>query len=84
MVPTSLQTLDVGGTARVQAQAATANTIAARNSSGDIYAQVFHGIATQAQYADLAEKYTADKEYEPRYCVSIWRRSRSYRMYSIL
>ena len=62
---TSSQTLDVGGTARSSSTSATANTIAARNSSGDLYANVFHGIATQAQYADLAEKYTADKDYEP-------------------
>lgn len=62
---TSSQTLDVGGTARAASTSSTANTIAARNSSGDLYAQVFHGVATQAQYADLAEKYTADKEYEP-------------------
>tara|TARA_B100002019_G_C21273149_1_gene603602 strand:- start:4244 stop:5752 length:1509 start_codon:yes stop_codon:yes gene_type:complete len=62
---TSSQTLDVGGTGRAASTSSTANTIAARNSSGDLYAQVFHGIATQAQYADLAEKYKADKDYEP-------------------
>jgi hypothetical protein len=43
----------------------TVNTIAARDSSGDIYANVFHGEATSAQFADLAEKYLADSEYEP-------------------
>jgi len=62
---TSAQTLEVAGTSRSASTSATANTIAARNSSGDLYAQVFHGIATQARYADLAEKYTADKDYEP-------------------
>lgn len=41
----------------------TANTIAARDSSGDLKANVFDGTATAAQYADLAEKYLADKEY---------------------
>lgn len=45
------------------ATAATASTIAARDSSGDITAVVFRGKATSAQYADLAEKYTTDKEY---------------------
>ena len=30
---------------------------------GDVYATVFHGIATSANYADLAEKYLADREY---------------------
>jgi hypothetical protein len=44
---------------------ATAYTIAARNSSGDIFANVFRGEATAARYADLAERYEADAEYEP-------------------
>jgi hypothetical protein len=30
-----------------------------------VYATTFNGTATMAQYADLAEMYTADKEYEP-------------------
>ena len=30
-----------------------------------VYANYFDGIATTAQYADLAEKYVADQEYEP-------------------
>lgn len=30
----------------------------------DVYADTFIGIATQAQYADLAEKYVADQDYE--------------------
>lgn len=30
-----------------------------------VYAQVFDGVATNARYADLAEKYLADQEYEP-------------------
>lgn len=32
--------------------------------AGDMYATVFHGTATAANYADLAEKYLADAEYE--------------------
>ena len=43
----------------------TAYSIAARNASGNLLANVFDGTATSAQYADLAEKYLADKEYEP-------------------
>jgi hypothetical protein len=31
---------------------------------GDMYATIFHGTATAANYADLAEKYLADAEYE--------------------
>ena len=45
--------------------AATANTIAKRDSSGNITANVFNGTATAARYADLAEKYTTDQEYLP-------------------
>jgi hypothetical protein len=45
------------------ATAATANTIALRDSSGNLTANVFNGVATSARYADLAEKYTTDKEY---------------------
>ena len=45
------------------ATAATASTIAARDTNGDLTANVFRGKATSAQYADLAEKYTTDKEY---------------------
>ena len=42
----------------------TAFTIAARNSAGNLLANVFDGTATSAQYADLAEKYLPDAEYE--------------------
>ena len=31
----------------------------------DVQATVFHGQSTSARYADLAEKYIADKEYDP-------------------
>jgi|APGre2960657373_1045057.scaffolds.fasta_scaffold12983_2 hypothetical protein len=43
---------------------ATAYSIAARDSSGNISAVLFQGTATSARYADLAEKYLADTEYE--------------------
>lgn len=42
----------------------TAYTIAARDASGNLLANIFDGTATAAQYADLAEKYLADKEYD--------------------
>jgi len=54
--------------------ATTTNTfsaIAARDGAGDIYATVFRGLATSANYADLAEKYLADKEYEVGTVVSV-------------
>ena len=43
---------------------ATAYSIAARDSSGNIAAVLFQGTATSARYADLAEKYLADADYE--------------------
>jgi hypothetical protein len=54
----------VGATYRSTATTPTADTIAARDASGDIYASLFQGTATAARYADLAEKYLADAEYE--------------------
>ena len=50
---------------------ASASSIAARNSSGDLIANLFQGTATAARYADLAEKYLADKEYEAGTVVSV-------------
>jgi hypothetical protein len=50
---------------------ASANSIAARDSSGNITANVFNGTATAARYADLAEKYLCDAEYEPGTVVAI-------------
>lgn len=47
------------------------NTIAARNGDGDLLANLFQGTATTARYADLAEKYLTDKEYEPGTVVTI-------------
>jgi len=41
----------------------TSGAIAARDGSGDIYATVFRGLATSANYADLAEKYTTPEVY---------------------
>jgi hypothetical protein len=41
-----------------------ANTIAVRDSDGDLCATIFRGTATAALFADLAEKYLADDEYE--------------------
>lgn len=48
-----------------------ANTIAARDQNGDIFANYFQGIATSAQYADLAEKYLADAAYAPGTVISV-------------
>jgi putative methionine-R-sulfoxide reductase with GAF domain len=48
---------------RAASTTSSAYTIAARDSSGDVYANIFHGVATSARYADLAEKYLADEIY---------------------
>jgi hypothetical protein len=45
--------------------AAVANTLALRDSGGNITATNFLGTASSAKYADLAEIYTSDKNYEP-------------------
>lgn len=57
------ETLKVGTNYYPASVEATPNTIPARDSSADIYAREFNGIATRAKYADLAEKYTVDQEY---------------------
>ena len=57
--------IKVGGTVYAGSLVGANNTIAIRNNTGDLYASVFHGIATSARYADLAENYVADETYEP-------------------
>ncbi len=49
----------------------TAYSIAARDASGNLLANIFDGTATAAQYADLAEKYLPDTEYEVGTVVAI-------------
>jgi len=58
-------TLDMSGNPRSGSTSATSNTVAVRDASGNLSANLFQGTATSARYADLAEKYTADKDYEP-------------------
>lgn len=41
------------------------NKVVARDSNGDIWFRIGYGTATAARYADLAEKYLADQDYEP-------------------
>lgn len=59
----SATALLVASTPRTGATASSPNTVAVRDASSDIYANVFNGTATKARYADLAEKYTTDTEY---------------------
>jgi hypothetical protein len=39
------------------------NTVAVRDASGNLKAVLFEGTATQARYADLAEKYSTEQEW---------------------
>jgi hypothetical protein len=55
--------LEVDGNFRIATVAATALTVAARDGAGDIFANVFQGVASSAKYADLAENYLPDAEY---------------------
>jgi hypothetical protein len=61
----------VGSVYRTATTAQTANTIAVRDDNADISARIFNGTATSAQYADLAEKYLTDIEYEVGTVVSV-------------
>jgi len=36
-----------------------------KNTLHNMHASVFYGTSTKARYADIAEKYVTDKEYEP-------------------
>lgn len=63
----SSSAIRVGGTDRTAsvdtAGIGTANTIAVRDSAGNLNATLFQGTATQARYADLAEVYSTDQEH---------------------
>jgi hypothetical protein len=63
--------LVVGGTNYLGSLTATPNTVAVRNIDGDIFANVFQGVAAEARYADLAEKYTTDQEHVPGTIVTV-------------
>lgn len=63
--------LDVGGTFRTASIGAAANTIASRDSDGNLTANIFNGLATSARYADLAEKYLTDCCYDYGTVVSV-------------
>jgi len=56
--------IEFGAQTYLGATTAVNNTVALRDGTGTITANTFDGIATSASYADLAEIYTTDKEYE--------------------
>ena len=55
---------DVNGTYYNADEEANGNKVARRTSGGNLKAVLFQGTATEARYADLAEKYLADTDYE--------------------
>jgi|AntAceMinimDraft_11_1070367.scaffolds.fasta_scaffold01115_6 hypothetical protein len=62
---TQADTLKVNGIYAAATTINTANTIVARDASGNFSAGTLTATATSAKYADLAEKYLADTDYEP-------------------
>lgn len=55
------------GTGSTYVSASTSSvvsTIAQRDGSADLWANIFHGVASSARYADLAERYAADAAYD--------------------
>lgn len=61
---TRADTLSLGGNYVTASAAAVASSVAGRDGNGNLVANLFQGIATSANYADLAENYLADGEYE--------------------
>tara|TARA_B100000683_G_scaffold277891_1_gene340191 strand:+ start:4584 stop:6080 length:1497 start_codon:yes stop_codon:yes gene_type:complete len=61
---TQANTMQVDGGSYRQASVSTTlpNTVACRNASGNLTANVFDGVATSSRFADLAEKYTTEEE----------------------
>ena len=68
---TNAQNLQVGSNFRTGDTSPTNNTVAVRDATGNLSANVFNGIASSAKYADLAENYTTDKEYPIGTAVSV-------------
>ena len=60
----SATNIRVSATDYAGSTASAANTVALRDASSDIYANLFRGTATTARYADLAENYLGDVKYE--------------------
>lgn len=64
---TQANALVVSGSARTgnvgTSGTAQPNSVAVRDSAGNLNAVLFQGTATSARFADLAEKYTTDQEY---------------------
>ena len=64
-------TLRVGSDFRSASASASNNTVVVRDATGNIAANLFQGTATQARYADLAEKYSTSEELVPGTVVTV-------------
>ena len=62
-VATQAESLRLASTDYFPSLGATNNTVALRDTNGDITANLFNGVASSAKFADLAEVYASDKEY---------------------
>ena len=58
-------TLQIAGAITLAASSGSPDIGSASEGFGDIYGNTFSGTAASARYADLAENYVADAEYEP-------------------
>ena len=65
--------LRVGSEFRTSSVSASNNTVAVRDATGNIAANLFQGTATQARYADLAEKYSTAEDLAPGTVVCVGR-----------
>jgi len=68
---TKANALVVGGNDRIGSVTSDPDTVAVRDSNGNLVANVFTGTATRARYADLAEKYKTGSELAPGTAVAV-------------
>jgi len=68
---TTSQTLLEGTNQRLASRGAVADTVAVRDATGSLAANLFEGTATAARYADLAEKYSTTEELVPGTVVAV-------------
>lgn len=62
---TKATAMRVGTDFRTASVSSSNNSVAVRDATGNLAANLFQGTATQARYADLAEKYSTAKELAP-------------------
>ena len=68
---TKATSVRVGTDFRTASVSASPNTVAVRDATGNLAANLFQGTATQARYADLAEKYSTAEELVPGTVVTV-------------